>query len=306
MKKLTTNHTNQCEWESLFKNEEQILDIRYDPVFKAVFTRGTAKSRGALSDLISSLIGRTVMVKTIIANEPPVDDIRQKYVRYDIACTTKKGEFVNVEMSLNPAFNEPVRFEYYTAKLLTGQNIHGKKKKYSDLKECYQINILANKNIFPDKRLIHNFLYYDPEARMSLRGITRIITVELIKTKPIASKPIKQMTNAELWAVFFQYLTNSDKRDKITEIIRQEEGIAMAAAALGTITKEEREYFRNLTKLKGELDYQHGMAVARERGLKKGRREEKLEIAKNLKEMGLSISQIAKGTRLSAKTIAKL
>jgi len=57
----------------------RVFDIRYDPVFKAVFTKDTAKSRGALSDLISSLIGRSVTVETIIANEPPVGDLRQRY-----------------------------------------------------------------------------------------------------------------------------------------------------------------------------------------------------------------------------------
>jgi hypothetical protein len=46
-------------------------------VFKAIFTRDTPKSKGALSDLISALIGRAVTVDTIVANEPLVEDIRQ-------------------------------------------------------------------------------------------------------------------------------------------------------------------------------------------------------------------------------------
>ncbi|WP_461257106.1 hypothetical protein [Treponema sp. R80B11-R83G3] len=37
-----------------------------------------------------------------------------------------------------------------------------------------------------------------------------------------------------------------------------------------------------------------------------GRKEEKLDIARNLKGMGLSISQIAEGTGLSPETIAQL
>jgi hypothetical protein len=53
-----------------FGDGMKILDIRYDEVFKAVFTKNTEKSRFALSDLISSLIGHTVAVDTINANEP--------------------------------------------------------------------------------------------------------------------------------------------------------------------------------------------------------------------------------------------
>ncbi|WP_461246692.1 PD-(D/E)XK nuclease family transposase [Treponema sp. R6D11] len=282
----------QYEWGPFpLGDGTSVLDIRYDVVFKAVFTRDTEKSRGALSDLISSLIGRTVKVEMINANEPPVDDLRQRYLRFDVACKTEKGEPINVEMSFNPNVDESVRLEYHAAKLFIGQNIHGEEKNYNDLKETYQITILAKYQFFPDEELIHNFLYYDPQTHVSLGGKTRIITVELVKTKPIAEKPIKKMTNAELWAVYFQYLTDEDKRDKIIEIINQEEGIAMATETLSKITQDEIEYARMCTLLKSELDYQSGMVNARRSGLKEGREEGHKEIIE-LFEHGLSIEEI--------------
>jgi len=230
----------QYEWGPFpFGAGARILDIRYDPVFKAVFTRNTAESRAALSDLISALIGRTVTVETIIANEPPVDDLRQRYLRFDVACKTGIGEPVNVEMSFNPKASEPVRLEYHAAKLFTGQDIHGKDKTYDDLEETYQIAILAKEKFFPDANFAHNFLYYDPDNRVPLGGRTRIITVELVKTEPVAGKPVEEMTNAELWAVFFQYLTDEEKRGKIIEIVNKEEGIAMALDTLINITQDE-------------------------------------------------------------------
>jgi hypothetical protein len=94
-----------------FADGAQILDIRYDPVFKAVFTRDTDKSRGALSDLISALIERAVVVELITANEPAPDDSRQRHLRFDVNCRTEKGELINVEMSFNPDPCEPVRLE---------------------------------------------------------------------------------------------------------------------------------------------------------------------------------------------------
>jgi len=282
------------------------MDIRYDPVFKAVFTKETPESRIALSDLISALIGRTVTVEAIIANEPPIDDIRQRYLRFDVACKTGKGEPVNVEMSFNPDADEPVRFEYYAARLFTGQDIHGKTKDYNDLKETYQIAILAKGRFFPDENFAHNFLYYDPDNRVSLGGRTRIITVELVKTGPVVDKPIEEMTNAEKWAVFFQYLTDEDKRGKIIEIINREEGIAMALETLANVTQDEVEYARMTTLLKSELDYQSRMVGARRKGLAEGRNEASLEIARNLKGMGLPISQIAEGTGIPIETITQL
>jgi len=308
---INNQNPAQYEWGPFpFGNGDRILDIRYDEVFKAVFTKDTSNSRGALSKLISALIGRTVAVETIIANEPPIDDLRQRYLRFDVACRTKEGELVNVEMSFNPIASEPVRLEYHVGRLFTGQDIHGKDKKYDDLKETYQIAILANEKFYNDEKLIHNFVYSDLENLISLGGRTKIVTVELVKTEPAAGKPVEEMTNAELWAVFFQYLTDPEKKDIIIKIINQEEGIAMAVDTLINITKDEIEFARMTTLIKSELDWRSRIGDAenkgRKEGLIEGRTEASLDIARNLKKIGLSVSQIAEGTGLSEEIIAQL
>ena len=58
-------------------------------------------------------------------------------------------------------------------------------KSYSDLKETYQIAILGEKKLFPDSILVHIFEYYDAAHGVSLKGKTRITTVELVKTEAI-------------------------------------------------------------------------------------------------------------------------
>jgi len=301
MKKEIENPA-QYERGSFPFGDRAVPDIRYDPIFKAVFTKETAKSRGALSDLISALIGRTVTVEVITANEPSADDSRQRYLRFDVACKTEKGELVNVEMSFNPKTNEQVRLEYHTARLFVGQDLHGKDKKYDDLKETYQIAILAKERFFPDENFTHNFLYYDPDNCVSLGGKTRIITVELVKTKPIVDKPVEEMTTAEQWAVFFQYLTDKEKRGKIVEIIKREEGIAMAVETLGTFTQSELDYMRESSLIKGELDYQNDMAEARE----EARSETRLEIAQKMKNAGRPLNEIQEFTGLPIETIEQL
>ena len=225
-------------------------------------------------------------METIIANEPPVDYLQQRYLRFDVACRTEEGELVNVEMSFNPNASERVRLEYHVAKLFVGQNIHGEEKSYNDLKETYQIAILAKKKFFEDEELIHDFIYYDPKTRISLGGKTRIITVELLKTKPIVDKPIEEMTTAELWAVFFEYLTDEEKRAKMIEIINREEGIAMAVETLSNITQDEVEYARMCNLIKSELDYRTGMFEARESGREEGREEGLKEGLKEGREEG--------------------
>ncbi|WP_461257114.1 Rpn family recombination-promoting nuclease/putative transposase [Treponema sp. R80B11-R83G3] len=301
---MEANNQNpaQYEWGPFpFRDGERILDIRYDHVFKAVFTKDTSASRGALSDLISALIGRNVAVETITANEPPIKDLRQKYVRFDVSCRTKECELVNVEMSFNPNADEMVRLEYYTAILFTGQDIHGDDKNYNDLKETYQIAILAKGKFFQDEDLIHDFSYSDLKTRVCLGGKTRIITVELVKTKPLTKKPIEEMTNAEQWAIFFEYLTDEEKRAKIINITNREEGIAMAVKTMTGFTQNEIEYIRKMGELKAELDYQSGMVCAE----RKGHNKACLDIAQKMKNAGRPLNEIMEFTGLPIETITQ-
>jgi hypothetical protein len=56
--------------------QEDLIDIRLDNVFKAVFTKGTPESMGALTKLLTALTARDVASVSIAANEPPVDSLR--------------------------------------------------------------------------------------------------------------------------------------------------------------------------------------------------------------------------------------
>ena len=98
-----------------FKETDDLIDICMDNVFKAVFTRETPESRKALSRLLSAIIARELTVVAITANEPPIDNLHDRQIRFDITCKGEDGELVNVEMSLNPDAYEPVRLEFHAA-----------------------------------------------------------------------------------------------------------------------------------------------------------------------------------------------
>ena len=280
-----------------FTEADDLFDIRYDNVFKAVFTKNTLESQKALSGLVSSLIKRNISIENINANEPPIENLRDRQIRFDINCKAESGERINVEMSLNPNPYEPVRLEFYAAKLFIGQNIKGIDKDFSDLKESYQIAILAKKRFFADEAVFHTFEFYDSENKISLNGKSRIITIELSKLEKTIEKPVKEMNSAEQWAVFFQYLTDKAKREKINQIIECQEGIAMASEVMSSFTKEEIEYFHQESILKYELDMQSKIAYerkqARNEGKLEGKLEEKQEIIYLLKS-GKTLEEIIK------------
>jgi predicted transposase/invertase (TIGR01784 family) len=290
-----------------FAENDDLLDIRNDNVFKAVFTKDMPESKKALGRLVSALIGREVTIDVINANEPPIDDLRDRQIRFDINCKAENGELINVEMCLDPKPFEPVRLEYHAGKLFIGQDIRGKDRNYNDLNQAYQIAILADKHFFGDEIPLHAFEYYDPAHNVSLNGRSRIITLELSKLDKVVEKPIRNMNAPERWGTFFQYLPDKSKRGMINEIIEYEEGIAMASEVLITISKDEREQAWLRSREKYVLDTQSNLSYERQEGRAEGRTEGlaqgKLEIACKMKAIGRPESEIAEVTGLTVEEV---
>ncbi|MDR0562740.1 MAG: hypothetical protein LBG73_08640 [Spirochaetaceae bacterium] len=53
-----------------FSPEDRVINPCWDNVFKAVFTKETAVSQGALKGLLSAVLGRAVISVQVITNEP--------------------------------------------------------------------------------------------------------------------------------------------------------------------------------------------------------------------------------------------
>ena len=91
------------------------------------------------------------------------------------------------------------------------------------------------------------------------------------------------------------YLTDRSKRQKINEILEREEGIAMASEVLIEITEDEKEWVRQMSELKYQLDTQSRLVTAerkgRQEGLQEGLKEGELKII-NLLKSGKSPEEI--------------
>jgi len=289
-----------------FDYEDDIINPCWDNVFKATFTKDTTESRYALNKLLSAIIGRELTVINITANEPPVESINERQIRYDISCKFDDGDLCNVEMTLNPDTYEPIRLEYYSGKLFTSQDIRGKDKTYRDLKNSFQIALLVNSPVYDDEAFVHRFQYYDEENGISLGGRTRIIVLELSKLESISRKPVEEMTSLERWAVFFRYTPDKEKRELVNEILKSEEGIAMAGQVLLTISKDEVERARLLSEYKYAVDLQSKIVEAQREARREAEREKQRAIAKRLLKLGVPIELVVGGTELDESTVLSL
>ncbi|MCL2008783.1 MAG: hypothetical protein FWG77_11945 [Treponema sp.] len=122
------------------------------------------------------------------------------------------------------------------------------------------------------------------------------------KKVKIPEKQTNEMSSPELWAYYFEYLTDRGKRGKINEIVEQEEGIAMASLVLMTISKDEEERARIMRDYKIEIDYQSDMAYNREQGETK----KALDIAQNMLNLGFPPETVASATMLDLETVKTL
>jgi len=194
------------------------------------------------------------------------------------------------------------------------QDIKGGSKGYQDLKPAYQVSIFGNDRFFGDNEFFHSFEYYDPERGVSLNGKTRIITLELSKLEPLADRPIDDMGNREMWAMFFKYHNDPKMRAMINAMMEREEGLAMAGELILGLSRNEAEYFRLMSEHKYEMDLQSEKVYAREeglaeglaKGLSKGRRQEKEDMARNALAEGFSVEVVQKITGLDPETVARL
>ena len=88
----------------------------------------------------------------------------------------------------------------------------------------------------------------------------------------------------------------------VNEIIKAEEGIAMGAQVLLSISKDENERARLTSEYKFAVDLQSKTVEAR----REARRKEKRDIARNFLKMNIPIEQIAEGTGLTIQEVENL
>jgi predicted transposase/invertase (TIGR01784 family) len=272
--------------------EPERLNLLWDNVFKAVFTREEPASREALRQLVSAQIERDAQILKVVANEPAVSSITERQIRYDITCEFNDGEKANIEMTLYPDKNEALRMEYYSCKLFTSQDIRGAGKGYKGLCRTYQISFLVNHDLYDDKELIHQFEYYDHRHGTSLGGRSAIITVELGKVDTVAAKAVSEMSAAESWAVYFRYNADETKRGLLEAISEKNKGVAMAQEVFLTVSRDEQERARLLSEYKFVVDLQSRMITAEEDGFERGTVKGRDQVLDLLKQQGYNTAEI--------------
>jgi len=81
-----------------------------------------------------------------------------------------------------------------------------------------------------------------------------MVIIELNKLEKILKKPVDTMTPLEMWSIFLGRADDPKHRGLVNEIIERKGVLGMAGAVLATISKDERERAKFMSRRKAETD----------------------------------------------------
>jgi len=92
----------------------------------------------------------------------------------------------------------------------------------------------------------------------------------------------------------------------IKKLYRQEEGIMLAERAVAGVSRDYKKFARWMAITKNRMEFEEKMYRSKQQGLQEGHAEEKLEIARKMKNAGKPLSEITEFTGLPIETIKQM
>jgi len=291
------------------------LDPKNDVIFKKIFGQHPNILMSFLNSMLPLPQGQEIVELEYLSPEMIPETFLEKFSSVDVRCKDKHGRQFLVEMQMNwtTAFKQRVLFN--ASKAYVTQTEKG--FEYSQLKPVYALNLI-NQNYLPDSlEYYHHYaVVHLKNNDEKLEGLEFVfIELEKFKARNIRDKKIQV-----LWLRFLTEI--NEQSEKISEEFMEHPEIRQAINYVqeASLSKEEKQLYdknwdrissektilaqtKNEGKVEGE---QIGLKKGEQIGLKKGEHKKALEIAKNLKISGLSVTAISKATGLSKEEIASL
>ena len=248
-------------------------------------------------------------------------------VIYDIYCTAENGDHFIVEMQNKQQINFKERTLFYLSHAITRQGERGAEWMFN-LKAVYGVFFMNFALKDAPHKLRTDIVLADRETHETFSDKLRFIFIEL----PSFKKTEEECeTDFERWIYVLKNMETLsrlpfkarkavfEKLEQIVDIaaltkeerMRYDESIKVYRDHMATIAyakTEGRAEGRAEGIAEGRAEgiaegRAEGIAEGRAEGIAEGRKEEKIIIAKNLKELGLSIEAIKQATGLSESTI---
>ena len=268
-----------------------LLPPKMDFVFKRIF--GNENHPNVLISFLNAVLTPVDPIKSVIVKDTTIEKshLEDKYSRLDVKAITNKGEYINIEIQLKDEYNMIKSSLYYWSKLYEGQLENG--ENYQKLSRTICINLLDFNLLNHDK--FHSvYRLKDCETDEELTDVMELHFIELKKMKDV-NRVEEVKTKLEAWL----YFINQPDSELVQELEKVEVEIKEAKAELVRLSGDRKERERYEKRRESRLNEVSALSYAEEKGIQKGVKQEKIEIAKNLVQKGLDDDFILETTGLT-------
>ena len=277
----------------------ELLKPKCDVVFQALFAEN---KYNITQSLISDILGEKVEIIDIktdstIARKYPND----KGGRLDLRTKFKDGTICQIEMQMSDDKDIVKRILYYWSRTYSKQLKAG--EKYKDLKKTIGI-VITNyevKELEGIEELDAKWqIICDKNDKRILTEDLELRIIEIPKAEKILNKD--KCNKIAQWLLFL----DNPNTERVEEIMKENEEVKKANTVLHEMSEDEE--LQRLAELreKWDLDERSALGHAKDDGIEEGKKKAKIEIAKKLKEIKISIEDIEKATGLTKEEIEKI
>ena len=299
------------------------LPLTSDYVFKRIFAR--EENNSMLKDFLEAILNIHINKVEVKNPELTPNMADEKLGILDLKLDIDNERVVDVEMQVSNEYNIKERSSTYLSKLAAEQL--KAKQNYKELKKIITINILKYNYI--ERNAYHSIARMKYEHTNPIEFVdmgyneeeeeaTNTFEMHFIELPKFKQKNPECNTKLEQWL----WLIDGSEEEKVKMSAKENEEINKTVEELNKLSKdpeevakyEEREWsimrYNVEMKTNRELGEKDGEARGREEGRREGRREgektTKEKIVKALKNMNLSIEQIAQAVELTEKEVEKI
>lgn len=304
---VTTAGSRRDKKKPLLGDDGFIMSPKVDFVFKLIF--GDEKNKDLLIAFLSAVLG--IPEEEFEGIEIMNSELLREFAEdrkgiLDVRAKTKQGKQIDIEIQILPTEFMPERTLFYWSKMYTSQVKPG--DTYDLLKKCITINIVDFK-CTPLKKLYSRYHLTEDDTGYQLTDILEVHFLEVVKLADVDIPRDKNDSVVE-WMEFL----DAKSKGVMEMLAEKNQKIKKAYDVLQIISKDEKarmvyeareaELRDQLTRVKSAEN--KGRAEGRVEGREEGRVEGKAEVAKNLLNLGMEISLVAKATGMTEEEVKEL
>ena len=278
--------------EKQLQTKEKKYNLKNDIIFQTFFSR--KGNEEYLIDFLNALLKKEI--KTIeVREELNLERLskEEKGGRLDLQAKLEDGTIISIEMQLRNEYNIEERTTLYSGKVISRETERG--TDYEDINQVIMINILGYNFLEVEDYISETAIVLEKHRDYEVLTGLKWYFIELPKFRkqnPNMNEKINQ------WLAFI----DDNNREAIKLAEEKNDKLKKARIEMNYLTGEAE--VRRLAELREKWEMDRISAI--NHATRKGKMEEKIEIAKKLLKMGMSIEQVEDATQLSKEEIKKI